>query len=318
MRIGILLRVFSYCSRLVDAVVSTHGSLLEHIHKQPYVIPSCTGRPQLIPTAQCTSYHKHTAVVLSFDVPNTLLIMILPIPFIPTPRRLLLAILLILSTLILITSIISRVSILLHPGRPTYLAWYTTESTLSIIFANLPFLTSLVVTAAPARIRHFSNQLASSQWPRSRRGSWDNASMPQLRTTRFNSTATTVVELMSPTDLEKGQNVGSPRERGWSEGETSRDGAGGEKRVERDAGGELKDALLHAQEAKHAESRDARNSATDGHRPVAGNCTQLSVPVTVHEKGEGQVPKTRLSGGLAEMGELSLQDTTQGWPIYWR
>jgi hypothetical protein len=36
------------------------------------------------------------------------------------------------------------------------------------------------------------------------------------------------------------------------------------------------------------------------------------------ETRDSQVPKMRLSGGLAEMGELSLQDTTQGWPIYWR
>jgi hypothetical protein len=43
-----------------------------------------------------------------------------------------------------------------------------------------------------------------------------------------------------------------------------------------------------------------------------------SPPAVRPETRDGQVPKMRLSGGLAEMGELSLHDTTQGWPIYWR
>ncbi|KAF2025195.1 hypothetical protein EK21DRAFT_43965, partial [Setomelanomma holmii] len=94
--------------------------------------------------SQCTFFHAHTALTLSFDIPNTILIMIVPVPFIPTPRRLLLAILLILSTLVLIISILSRESILRNPHSPDYLYWYTSESTLCIIFANLPFLNSLV------------------------------------------------------------------------------------------------------------------------------------------------------------------------------
>ncbi|KAF1921600.1 hypothetical protein BDU57DRAFT_413055, partial [Ampelomyces quisqualis] len=137
---------------------------------------------------QCTSYHSHTALTLAFDIPNIILIMILPVPFIPTPRRLLLAVLLILSTLVLVTGIVARASILQHSTLPSYLLWYTSESTLSIIFANLPFLTSFVVTAAPARIRHFSSQLALPQWPRSTRGSWaynDATARSSPRTMRF-------------------------------------------------------------------------------------------------------------------------------------
>jgi hypothetical protein len=244
--------------------------------------------------------------------------MILPVAFIPTPRRLLLAILLILSTLVLITGIVARASILLHPNRTTYLAWYTTESTLSIVFANLPFLTSLVVTATPARLRHFSSQLGSPQWPRSRRGSWDNVSMPQLRTMRFNSTATTMVELVSPTDVEKGLGMGSPRERGWNEGESSRDGAVEKERVI-DASGDSKEGVTRAEEVKKAEGQDVEDSTKKGHKSTASrDLSQPSPSLAVPEIQDGQVPKTRLSGGLAEMGALSLQDTTQGWPIYWR
>ncbi|KAF2825581.1 hypothetical protein CC86DRAFT_259350, partial [Ophiobolus disseminans] len=135
---------------------------------------------------QCTSYHAHTALTLAFDIPNTLLIMILPVPFIPTPRRPLLAILLLLSTLVLTTNIISHTTILTATSTPpSYLNYTTATSSLSILFANLPFLTS-VVTAAPARIR----QMSLSQWPRSRRGSWE----VQTPRSRLDSVASTVKE----------------------------------------------------------------------------------------------------------------------------
>lgn len=215
--------------------------------------------------------------------------MLLPVPFIPTPRRLLLAILLLLGTLVLIASIVSRTLVLTNRVTSAYLSWYTTESTLSIIFANLPFLTSLVVTAAPARIRHFS----LGQWPRSRRGSlsWDegrSGNRPELRTMRFNSTATTITELTASTHLEKG--VQESEREGVAARASSPDGI----------------------------ERHQRSSSRYG---LASSDSDLQLPspsATRPETRDSQVPKMRLSGGLAEMGELSLQDTRQGWPIYWR
>lgn len=245
--------------------------------------------------SQCTSYHSHTALTLSFSIPTTLLTMLLPVPFIPTPRRLLLNLLLLLGILVLISSIVSRAFILTTASSPaTYLSWYTTESTFSIIFANLPFLTSLVVTAAPARMRHFSSTLALSQWPRSRRGSWDGSDRPELRTMRFNSTATTIAELSIAQNLEKGVvhdsqgvRVGPSSPRGPRSVEMARRGDNG---------------------------RGSRRSVTS----IESDLELPSPSATRPETRDSQVPKMRLSGGLAEMGELSLQDTRQGWPIYWR
>jgi hypothetical protein len=191
--------------------------------------------------------------------------MILPIAFIPTPRRILLFILLLLSTLVLASSAISRISILRHPNQQAYLPWYTAESTLSIVFANLPFLTSLVVTAAPARMR------STLAWPRSRQESLVDVrtSQPPLRTdSMMTSSSTQCTELV---DVEKGE--------GWSG-------------VERSA---KEDGVV-------CEATSSTDNTVDG--PALPS--QLLVP------------KTRLSGGLAEMGELSLQETGQGWPIYWR
>lgn len=224
--------------------------------------------------------------------------MLLPVPFIPTPRRLLLAILLLLGTLVLIAGIVSRALILTTPTRTiksspaSYLSWYTTESTLSIIFANLPFLMSLVVTAAPARIRHFS----LAQWPRSRRGSlsWDDnaGSRPELRTMRFNSTATTIAELTVTHNLAKGM---------------QESGSG-------NAGAESTSRPMSPDRIERCERRDSGNSILS-----SDSYLQLPSPsATRPETRDSQVPKMRLSGGLAEMGELSLQDTRQGWPIYWR
>jgi hypothetical protein len=221
---------------------------------------------------------------MAFSIPTTLLTLIIPVPFIPTPRRMLLAILLLLSTLILITGIVARASILANPKARTYLYYYTTESSLGIFFANLPFLMSLVT---PERIRHLSSQLSLSQWPRSRRQSW--APIP-TRTSRLGSIATTIG---SPIDPEKTED--------WS----------------RQANRRIRsDAREVAQDQDTARSRD---SAGSGQQSV--NDSEPSIPspsVLRPQTSDSQVPKMRLSGGLAEMGELSLQDTTQGWPIYWQ
>jgi hypothetical protein len=132
---------------------------------------------------------------------TTMLIMIIPLPFIPTPRHLLLAILFVLGTLVLISGIISRTMILLGPTDLFYLSLSITESTLSIAFADLPFLTSLVANAAP----RISPHLSLSQWPHSRQASWvDNETCTPMRTMTFDSTASTIAEIQSAGELEKG------------------------------------------------------------------------------------------------------------------
>jgi hypothetical protein len=221
---------------------------------------------------------------MAFSISTTLLTLILPVPFIPTPRRMLLAILLLLSTLVLITGIVGRVSILVNPMARTYLYYYTTESSLGIFFANLPFLMSLVT---PARIRHLSSQLSLSQWPRSRRQSW--APMP-TRTSRLGSIATTIG---SPVDVEKAED--------WS----------------RRANGTIGSGPREA--ARGERTCSPRDSARSSQQSVTNSDSFIpSTSVLRPPTSDSQVPKMRLSGGLAEMGELSLQDTTQGWPIYWK
>ena len=279
-----------------------------------------------ISNMQCTSYHGHTALTISFDIPNTLLVMILPVPFIPTPRRLLLAILLVLSTLVLITGTLSRASVLANPWQATYLHWYTTESTLSIIFANLPFLTSLIVTAAPARIRHFSSQLALSQWPRSRRGSWEiGAPISPLRSSRFNNMETTTTEITSPTATEKAQdwNIGTLEVRQGGN-RTQRDSGASSQPSTRESDPTLPSPFVMRPKKRNSrvskiETRGLRGSAAGSQHSRRETSPVLRSPVAIRtETRDSQVPKMRLSGGLAEMGELGLQDTTQEWPIYWR
>lgn len=237
--------------------------------------------------------------------------MMLPVPFIPTPRRLLLAVLFIFGTMVFISGMVSRAAILKDVALPAYLHWYTAESTLSIIFANLPFLTSFFVATAPARLRHFSqnlrssSQLALSQWPRSRRGSWEcrdasrrgswttySEALPPLRVTRLGSAATTISELSSPVDMEK-----TPE---WS--------------------------MIGYEIQKGTHSRDPSGS-TDSRRASAQVSMERDVEISSSMPPSAlaptpverlsQVPKMRLSGGLAEMGDISTNNT-EGWPIYWK
>lgn len=236
---------------------------------------------------QCTTYHTHTALSLAFNIPNTILIMLLPVPFIPTPRRTLLAILFLIGTLVLVCDIASAATILSNPASPTYLHWMTSESSLSIIFANLPFLTSFVVTAAPARLRTLSTHFALNQWPRSRRTSWEfsdvESTLPPYRS-RAGSNGTNMTELMSPNDVKH------------------------------------RSDLLEIEQLTQGTSTLASEEGDRLQSPV------LTPPaiVTRPETRDSQVPKMRLSGGLAEMGEMGEMDGsingngTEGWPIYWR
>ncbi|KAF1847206.1 uncharacterized protein K460DRAFT_55127 [Cucurbitaria berberidis CBS 394.84] len=263
------------------------------------------------PNSQCTTYLSHTAITLAFNIPNTILIMMLPVPFIPTPRRLLLAILLILGMLVLTAGILSRSSILKasnpSSSNPVFLRWYICESTLSLIFANIPFLTSLVVATAPARIRYISQHLRTSshlaliQWPRSRRGSWtcstagsydSTRNIPPLRMNRSGSTTTMISELPSPIDVEKGLPV-------WrlSEPATRKD-------------------LGATRDSASSDLLSRGGAVIRSSMPELQPSSSLLLSSSVAER-VSTVPKTRLSGGLAEMGGIST-DNTEGWPIYWK
>lgn len=237
--------------------------------------------------AECTSYHAHTALELAFNVPNTILVMLIPVAFIPTPRRVLLAILLLVGLIILVAGIVSRALILTTPSSLSYLYWTTTESSLSICFANLPFLTSFVTTAAPKRLRHISSHLAMSQWPRSRRGSFEMCEsgtvLSTVRSSRVGSTATTLVGLPSPVLVK------SPSDWAFK-------------------GREMQDE----EDQRKAYRESSSESSREQHSPLLA-----TPPSMIPQTCEDEVPKMRLSGGLAEMGQRSPQET-QGWPIYWK
>jgi hypothetical protein len=290
--------------------------------------------------------------------------MLLAVPFIPTPRRILLAVLLLLGTLVLISGVLSRSSILHRPNSSTHLHWTTAESNLSIIFANLPFLTSLVVTAAPARIR----QMSFSQWPRSRRQSLklDMAVAPNW-SSRFGSTATTISEITSFADMKRGpespqkacrsiRHSGassqasspalptppivwdirgsrvwetSPRDSGASahaispgphtapifwDNEASKVSAS--TTINRSANThQLTAQSIHTRPTSPPHARNSRTSIASPRHSGASN-EEAPTPVRPGTRGS-MVSRTRLSGGLAEMGDPTAEERTEGWPIYW-
>jgi hypothetical protein len=108
---------------------------------------------------------------------------------------------------------------------------------------------------------------------------------------RVNSEASTIIEITSPVDPEKAGD--------WSAGVRAA----------------LTDGDRSSKDSDMCEAMSPKDSAAYGQ---IGPALPSLPPVMRPETRDGLVPKTRLSGGLAEMGELSLQDTTQGWPIYWR
>ncbi|KAF2659623.1 hypothetical protein K491DRAFT_590669 [Lophiostoma macrostomum CBS 122681] len=139
---------------------------------------------------QCTTYRNHNLVTWIFDLTTTLLIFILVIPFIRTPRKLLLSVLFLLGLIVLTTGIVSRYYILTTPKLPTYLPWYTAEASTSLVFANLPFLSSLVTSSPSNRTRRqrFSSVVSLPPWPRL---AVQECSPNPRRFQRLDSTATT-------------------------------------------------------------------------------------------------------------------------------
>lgn len=126
---------------------------------------------------------------------TTIVTLILPVPFIPTPRRFLLVSLFLLGIFTLIAGILARTYTLNSPTSSLFLSWSVAETTLLIIFANLPFLSSLITHTAPPRIRQMSSHLSLPPWPRSIK---DFSLVHQSRE-RLPSNATTVSFPPSPT-----------------------------------------------------------------------------------------------------------------------
>ncbi|KAH6642221.1 hypothetical protein C7974DRAFT_97482 [Boeremia exigua] len=187
--------VFSTARRRYIQVVSTMCALF-FITTQALLLSWC--RPTQLDES---TYHNYAIVSLVLSTLTTILVLIIPIPFIPTPRRLLLTILMVTGISTLILGTLGRIYIIMASMSQKYLFYYIYEITLLIVFANLPFLTSLVATTTPARIREFSRNISFSRdgtqaplspWPRSRRVSIQDIASPPLRSSRLSSTATVV------------------------------------------------------------------------------------------------------------------------------
>ena len=114
--------------------------------------------------------------------------MIIPVPMIPTPRKVLLAILLLVGALALVSGILSRYYVLTSPSSPSSLHWLVAELAVMILFANLPILSALYTSTTSSRIRKLSSNLSIPQWPRSRRAS----TLPHTQRQRLDSTSTTI------------------------------------------------------------------------------------------------------------------------------
>ncbi|KAF2703508.1 hypothetical protein K504DRAFT_392309 [Pleomassaria siparia CBS 279.74] len=153
--------------------------------------------------AQCSTYRNHSIATLALDLTATLAVLLVPVPFIPTPRKFLLAFLLFFGFVTLVIGVLGRYYVISQPASLTYLNWYTAQTAVIILFANLPFLSSLVTKTSASRHRCMSNNLALSQWPVSYKDT------PPLRAQRLDSTATTVSTMSSSMDTTEGWNSAS-------------------------------------------------------------------------------------------------------------
>jgi len=170
---------------------------------------------------QCTTYRNHTITTLALSTATTLATLIIPVPMIPTPRKFLLALLLLVGTLALVSGILARYLVLISSTSFRSLHWLVAESVLMILFANLPFLSSLYTSTTPSRIRKLSSTLSLSQWPRS----YKDTSPLETQRQRLDSTATAISTLSPVRSHRLGSTASiSPQvevDDGWSDTDTS-------------------------------------------------------------------------------------------------
>ncbi|PVH99420.1 hypothetical protein DM02DRAFT_490323, partial [Periconia macrospinosa] len=115
---------------------------------------------------QCTTYQNHSIVTLALNTLTTIALFLLPIPYIPTPRTLLLLALFFLGALGSVAGVLGRYYVIHDPSSSKYLPWYIAETTTLIAYANMPFLSSLLSSSSKARYRYIS-QTTLGHWPRS-------------------------------------------------------------------------------------------------------------------------------------------------------
>lgn len=192
MRVSLLLSFVSGNPDSLAALVSPGNRLLGCSANKRYIPVRFHLKMHAdLPTAKCTSYRDHSILTLTLSIATTLSILVLPLPSIPTPRRFLLGVLLLLGLFVLVSGILARYYVLARPASSVYLIWYVAESTLTILFANLPFLSSLVSSTTPNRVRHFSSGLSLSRWPRS----YKNTPPLRAQRERLDSTAASISTL---------------------------------------------------------------------------------------------------------------------------
>jgi uncharacterized membrane protein HdeD (DUF308 family) len=109
---------------------------------------------------QCTTYRNHSIVALALGSSTTIATLIIPVPMIPTPRKSLLCVLLVLGTFALVFGVLARYQALTSPTSSVYLNWLVAETALLILFANLPFLIPLITLTTSVRVSQSSSTLS--------------------------------------------------------------------------------------------------------------------------------------------------------------
>ena len=136
---------------------------------------------------------------------------------------------------------------------------------------------------APARVRELSHglrassNLALSQWPRNRLGSWGDDVVVPVHVERLDSASTVRSEIVE------------------------------------DKGDEWRVSEREVRVSPHSSIGAQISTRSQQQEAVA----MSSVPTRPSIDRFSLVPKTRLLGGLAEMGGISVNNT-EGWPIYWK
>jgi hypothetical protein len=124
------------------------------------------------PNPQCTTLQHYAIIQASFNISSDTLMLFIPLPLItrlnvPWKQKIILLVIFSMGTFVIIAAILTKVFNLSNIWDPTYMLWYTRESSVAVYVSNLPLIWPLLRDWFPSLKRFTPGNRSSEREKRS-------------------------------------------------------------------------------------------------------------------------------------------------------
>jgi hypothetical protein len=120
------------------------------------------------PSTQCATLEHYAIIQGSFNISSDILMLFIPLPLItrlsvPWRQKSVLLVIFSMGTFVIIAAVLTKVFNLTNIWDPSYMLWYTRESSVAIYVSNIPLIWPLIREYIPALKRFTPGQKSSSR-----------------------------------------------------------------------------------------------------------------------------------------------------------